>query len=241
MNCEEIALSSTVMFVSEKSCLVTRESGDIHLTPNERRLLELIISGKCKKETIFDEIWHNQGTVVSESSYHQLIKMLRRKLQQAGLPGSMIKTIPRYGVVLAPEECACTEENEAPCCESTTASEENVASAEAFSEPEKQVRNLRARWLWLCLLPIVVPPLLVSLRMERPIAFQEQVVEGGVTFHFSSRRNLDAETLARKRLALPSEVNNVYIATNGPKVMVAECEGELSKEGRCTYEYYSSY
>jgi DNA-binding winged-HTH domains len=157
VNCEEIALSSTVMFVSEKSCLVTRESGDIHLTPNERRLLELIISGKCKKETIFDEIWHNQGTVVSESSYHQLIKMLRRKLQQAGLPGSMIKTIPRYGVVLAPEECACTEENDAPCCESTTASEEVIAPAEALCEPEKQGRNLRARWLWLCLLPIALP------------------------------------------------------------------------------------
>ncbi|EIC86593.1 transcriptional regulator [Serratia sp. M24T3] len=56
-----------------------------------------------RKDTIIDEIWHQKGIVVSESSYHQLVKMLRRKFTAAGLPSSCLKTIPRYGIVYVNE------------------------------------------------------------------------------------------------------------------------------------------
>lgn len=257
MNREEISLSSAVTFVPEKSCLSSREYGDIHLTPNERRLLELIISGKCKKETIFEEIWHSQGTIVSESSYHQLIKMLRRKLQQSGLPGNIIKTIPRCGIVLVPYEPPpepLVETFSAPL--SAPAIEQGVAVCDVAcinealaGEPAPRARALpvplslfaRRLLVALCAALVLLPPLLVPLLMEKPQAFQDRVSLDGVTFHFSSRGSVGRAQLVQKRHTLPAGINNVYIATNGPKVVVAQCEGELSKEGKCSYEYYSSY
>lgn len=257
MSSEEIPLSASVTFVPDKSSLITMEHGDIHLTPNERRLLELIISGKCKKETIFEEIWLNHGMIVSESSYHQLIKMLRRKLQHAGLPGSIIKTIPRYGVVLAPGE---TPENERA---STVVSEQDncmpsppeqeccpplplpagstelpvAPTAQRETTPRKGLVSLVA----MCCLFIVLPPLLVTWVTSLPQAFPKSIQVDNVTFHLSSLRSVDRQALAHKRHALPKGITNVYIASNGPKVFIAQCEGELVKEGRCSYEYYSSY
>lgn len=245
MNSEEISLSASVTFVPEKSSLATVDHGDIHLTPNERRLLELILSGKCKKETIFEEIWLNQGMIVSESSYHQLIKMLRRKLQNAGLPGSIIKTIPRYGVVLAPCEtldnkavCMPEERDKTPCPTAVDCPTLPAIQVESISTPSR-----KNGWLLtvLCSLLIILPALVVFCTADTPQAFQEKIYVDGVTFHLSSLRSVDQQALARKRHALPKGINNVYIASNGPKVFVAQCEGELSKEGKCSYEYYSSY
>ncbi|MDY0417842.1 helix-turn-helix domain-containing protein [Enterobacter sp. 170198] len=245
MNSEEISLSASVTFVPEKSSLATADHGDIHLTPNERRLLELILSGKCKKETIFEEIWLNQGMIVSESSYHQLIKMLRRKLQNAGLPGSIIKTIPRYGVVLAPCE---TQVPEAACPPEAPEKEPFNLPVDCSSlppipaEPIKATSHKNSLLLAaLCSLLIILPLLVVVWTADTPQAFQENIYLDGVTFHLSSLRSVDQQALARKRHALPEGINNVYIASNGPKVFVAQCEGELSKEGKCSYEYYSSY
>ncbi|EOZ9387925.1 helix-turn-helix domain-containing protein [Enterobacter cloacae complex sp. I7] len=246
MNNEEISLSASVTFVPEKSSLATVDHGDIHLTPNERRLLELILSGKCKKETIFEEIWLNQGMIVSESSYHQLIKMLRRKLQNAGLPGSIIKTIPRYGVVLAPcetqdSEVACPPPEEPDNASSPTPVDcpsLPAITAESMKTPSRQYGPLLAA---LCSLLIILPTLVVVCTADTPQAFQENLYVDGVMFHLSSLRSVDRQALARKRHALPAGINNVYIASNGPKVFVAQCEGELSQEGKCGYEYYSSY
>lgn len=249
VNREEIFLSSAVTFVPEKSCLSSREQGDIHLTPNERRLLELIISGRCKKETIFEEIWHSQGTIVSESSYHQLIKMLRRKLQLAGLPGSIIKTIPRYGLALVPEEAPeahaedmAVVEEEMLCVEPCANTLPSDGQGEWVST-DTVVMNKRAKRLLfgICVALILLPPAIVPAMMDMPKAFQESMVINGVTFHFSSRRSIDRTVLEQKQREVPEGINNVYIATNGPKVFVAQCEGELSKEGKCSYEYYSMY
>ena len=91
-------LREGVYYNSALSCLES-PIGDIHLTPNEKKILEIILAKRGRKETIIEEIWHQQGIVVSESSYHQLVKMIRRKFVAAGMPSSSLKTIPRYGVV----------------------------------------------------------------------------------------------------------------------------------------------
>jgi DNA-binding winged helix-turn-helix (wHTH) protein len=246
VNSEDVLLSPTVTFVPEKSCLTTSEYGDVHLTPNERRLLELVISGKCKKETIFDEIWHSQGMIVSESSYHQLIKMLRRKLQHAGLPGSTIKTIPRYGIVLTPceplaskDESPAPEDGDAVSCDGN-----NLPDARASRSVMAAVKAIRHRGLSLvvlCGLLAMIPLLLVLLLMDKPQAFPEQLEINGVVFHLPSVHYIDRDALVRKRQSLPANISNVYIASNGPKVFFAQCVGELSKGGSCSYEYSSSY
>jgi|GEM_PF-1094920 len=99
-----ISLTSQVYFYSDLSCIKNNALGrKVYLTPSEKKLFEIILNGKGSKDNIINEIWLNNGTIVGESSYHQLIKMLRRKLKSAGLPCSMIKTIPRYGVVFVNE------------------------------------------------------------------------------------------------------------------------------------------
>ncbi|HHB1427545.1 TPA: transcriptional regulator [Serratia odorifera] len=98
---EIIPLSEEVFYNPAHSSLeMVSGAESIHLTPNEKKLLEIVLENRGRKETIIDEIWTQQGIVVSESSYHQLVKMLRRKFHEASLPPMALKTIPRYGIVL---------------------------------------------------------------------------------------------------------------------------------------------
>ena len=112
MGSNKVPLHEGVYYNSIYSCLES-PNGEIHLTPNEKKILEIILDGRGRKDTIIDEIWRQQGVIVSESSYHQLVKMIRRKFVAAGLPSSCLKTIPRYGIVYVSEPAIkpdCTPE-----------------------------------------------------------------------------------------------------------------------------------
>jgi DNA-binding winged helix-turn-helix (wHTH) protein len=259
VNQNEISLSPEITFIQERSCLSSPGQEDIHLTPNERRLLELIISGKGKKETIIEEIWHSRGTIVGESSYHQLIKMLRRKLQIAGLPYSVIKTIPRHGITLNLTKCPEPEERvlNSPAHEEIAVEVvADAGNAELTVLPELTLsqlgreklnsgRFIHEKKLVLFGLVIFMLPTLLTcvykLVNPEPQAFPFESNIGEVTFHLSSLRGISSEVLEQRRSKLPKSITNVYIASNGPKFWVAECEGELSKENKCRYELYSSY
>lgn len=102
MESNKVPLREGVYYNSTHSCLESPD-GDIHLTPNEKKILEIILDDRGRKDVIIEEIWHQQGIIVSESSYHQLVKMVRRKFAAAGLPPSCLKTIPRYGMVFRNE------------------------------------------------------------------------------------------------------------------------------------------
>lgn len=98
MESNKVLLRKGIYYNEEFSCIVS-SVGNIHLTPNEKKLLDIILDQRGRKDTIIDEIWYQQGMVVSEASYYQLIKMLRRKFAAAGLEASCLKTIPRYGII----------------------------------------------------------------------------------------------------------------------------------------------
>jgi len=102
MGSNKVPLREGIYYNSVYSCL-EYPAGEIHLTPNEKKMLGIILDGRGKKDTLIEEIWHQQGVIVSESSYHQLVKMLRRKFVAAGLPPSCLKTISRYGIVFVRE------------------------------------------------------------------------------------------------------------------------------------------
>jgi hypothetical protein len=53
-----------------------------------------------------------------------------------------------------------------------------------------------------------------------------------VTSHDIAKRNNEQEGRELKRDASPTKVNNVYITSLGSNFFLAQCEGELSKEGR---------
>jgi DNA-binding winged helix-turn-helix (wHTH) protein len=80
--------------------LMTLSNGDTvtALAANETELLTLLMRGIATKQAVIEQVWESKGMVVTEGSYHQLVRSLRLKLEEQGLPGSVIKTLPRLGL-----------------------------------------------------------------------------------------------------------------------------------------------
>jgi DNA-binding winged helix-turn-helix (wHTH) protein len=86
-----LLFDSHLMTLSHGGCV----SG---LAANEAQLLLLLMDGTVKKQTVIAEVWESKGVYVTESSYHQLVRSLRLKLEAHGVAGSLIKTLPRFGL-----------------------------------------------------------------------------------------------------------------------------------------------
>lgn len=70
----------------------------VALNFHENTLLQLLLTDRVKKQRVIDAVWGANGTVVTEASYHQLVRSLRKKFDEAGLNPLSIKTLPRYGL-----------------------------------------------------------------------------------------------------------------------------------------------
>ncbi|WP_226377342.1 MULTISPECIES: winged helix-turn-helix domain-containing protein [Burkholderia] len=94
-----------------KKCLIERRlifdsqlmtlSGEVtitQLTANETELLLILLEGMATKQAIISRVWESKGMFVTDGSYYQLVRALRVKLQDQGISGSLIKTLPRIGL-----------------------------------------------------------------------------------------------------------------------------------------------
>lgn len=70
------------------------------LTSNEGHLLLALIEGVTDKEDLISRVWGDRGLIVSDSSYYKALHTLRHYLSEVGLDRSILKTLPRRGVVL---------------------------------------------------------------------------------------------------------------------------------------------
>jgi cholera toxin transcriptional activator len=70
----------------------------IELTANESELLEMLLDGLSTKSAIIHRVWGSKGLIVTDSSYHQLVRSVRSRLEESGVSGSLIKTLPRQGL-----------------------------------------------------------------------------------------------------------------------------------------------
>lgn len=68
------------------------------LAANEAELLSVLMEGIAAKQAVIEQIWESKGMFVTEGSYHQLVRSLRLKLEEQGVAGSLIKTLPRLGL-----------------------------------------------------------------------------------------------------------------------------------------------
>lgn len=91
-------LDNGVRFVPEKRFLISLSGHVVNLSENSYRFLTLLLDGENDKQKIINQIWHEQRGVVSDSSYYGQIYALRKAFELVGLPGALIKTIPRRGV-----------------------------------------------------------------------------------------------------------------------------------------------
>ncbi len=252
MGINKIPLQQGVYYNSTFSCIES-SAGDTHLTPNEKKILEIILDKRGRKETIINEIWHQQGIVVSESSYHQLVKMLRRKFIAAGLNSSCLKTIPRYGIVYVNEPVLSTEPMiEAPQYNSLTekikellpqATGKDVHSVQARFKPLCQFSGTAATLYLPVLMTVVISLSIAMMANSFSSVYFRQVKQLDQVSYYAAPTALVSEALWQRiqQRILPL-TREVYVATNGPKMWVAYCEKSIYKDNApCAYEHFSMY
>lgn len=248
MGTSKMPLREGVYYNSALSCLES-PAGDIHLTPNEKKILEIILSKRGRKETIIDEIWHEQGIVVSESSYHQLVKMIRRKFVAAGMPSSCLKTIPRYGVVYQTQADDESENGTEYCDKSLKMSEDFQQAPGIVSAEKTPVVERRPAGHWLSLWSSSAIWLIFSLTIlwglrthDTRDYFIPFKAVGEVSYHVAPATKVSQALWQRIERQVQPVTREAYVASNGPKVWVAYCEKSIYKDNApCTYEHFSQY
>lgn len=109
-----------------------------YVSKNELVLLQCLIEGPQAKENLIQRIWFDLGLVVTDASYYQLVAQLRNSLAEIGLPKSLVRTIPRYGLELVgpkdtPVETGGGEE------ETDGGKEEDTGADPAAGAPQEDV------------------------------------------------------------------------------------------------------
>ena len=244
-----------VAFDPSRSCLENLTTGKvIYLSPAEGKLLQLLTEEKGSKQNIIYEIWEKNGTIVGESSYHQLVKMLRGKLNQAGLPKSVIKTVPRFGVVLmrdglengtagltAADNFSGNEHNGAPPVQ-LDPSQNAVLSPEYQPAGGKKNFSLYSLQLAVLITTIVLPFFYLSGVTGDKDAFPYKIKAGDVIYHYASSYVTGSQRPEDLAPSLGKHVRQVYVASNGPEVWIAKCTDTISDEGsECRFEHFSVY
>jgi len=94
-----------------------------YLSKNEFALLQCLMEGPQTKENLIQHIWFEQGLVVTDASYYQLVTQLRNSFDENGLTKRLVRTIPRYGLELVEPE----PDTEAPQAQDKPIEEEQGA------------------------------------------------------------------------------------------------------------------
>ncbi|KWH08466.1 hypothetical protein WT59_21895 [Burkholderia territorii] len=77
---------------------LSHEEQSIDLTANESELLSMVLTGMATKAEVMQQVWTSKGIVVTDSSYHQLVRAVRQRLEECGISASVIRTLPRQGL-----------------------------------------------------------------------------------------------------------------------------------------------
>ncbi|MNG80369.1 CadC family transcriptional regulator [Serratia inhibens] len=108
MDAHSIALNNTqmeneevVLNNNDKTLLFKKENVIIEMTELQRRFMLCLLSGINKKNDIIRVVWFYNHETISDNNYHQMIFQCRSLLSRHGIPAQVIKTIPRFGVMLS--------------------------------------------------------------------------------------------------------------------------------------------
>lgn len=246
-----IFLSDMVTYNALQCCLErVSEDMSVHLTPNEKKLLELILAQRGQKETIIEEIWGSHGVIVTSSSYHQLVKMLRSKFQKIGLSPDMLQTIPRYGVVLNIN--LATDESETKLSKSMSPAYQNqiirsfsctLAAANYDDFTKENIFSLRT--IYSCVLIFILIGVLFFQLLQftnKNDLFDYHQRLGNVQFYATSSLLFNKSVISRVSSQKNKDDSKIYITKNGPKILVLYCNGDISKDSTlCRSDSFSSY
>lgn len=89
----------------KKTLLFKKQNVIIEMTELQRRFMLCLLSGIYKKNDIIRAVWFCNHETISDNNYHQMIFQCRSLLSRHGIPSDVIKTIPRFGVMLSFQAC----------------------------------------------------------------------------------------------------------------------------------------
>jgi DNA-binding winged helix-turn-helix (wHTH) protein len=108
MDVHKIALNDTllendavILNNNDKTLLFKKEKIIIEMTELQRRFMLCLLSGIYKKNDIIRAVWFCNHETISDNNYYQMIFQCRSLLSRHGIPAEVIKTIPRFGVMLS--------------------------------------------------------------------------------------------------------------------------------------------
>lgn len=104
-------------------------AGTVALNFRECILLRLLLGARVRKQAVIDAAWGDNGVVVTDASYHQLVRSLRKKFEEIGLSGQSIKTLPRFGLEYLRDALAVDYASKAPPMPIETAQARSAISA----------------------------------------------------------------------------------------------------------------
>lgn len=101
-------LGETVLFIPGRNLLMAAEDESTQLAlsnPASQCLLLLIQhhGQVVEREHIFQQVWLNNGSQVTNNNFYQNISLLRRAFKELGLNDELIITVPKVGVRLSIE------------------------------------------------------------------------------------------------------------------------------------------
>lgn len=79
---------------------MTINNQSFEVTEKHKRLVICLLKEITLKNDIINVVWYEQGGMVSDNNYHQLIHKFRNLLCENNFPKAMLKTIPRHGAML---------------------------------------------------------------------------------------------------------------------------------------------
>ena len=94
------ALTTVNCTYDHDKLLLSNTPLQVTLSSNEGHLLLALIEGVTDKEDLIRRVWGERGLIVSDNSYYKALHTLRHYLSEVGLDRSILKTLPRRGVVL---------------------------------------------------------------------------------------------------------------------------------------------
>lgn len=86
---------------SNKTLLFKNEQILIEMTELQRRFICCLLSGIYKKNDIIRAVWFCNHETISDNNYYQMVFQCRSLFSRHGIPAGVIKTIPRFGVMLS--------------------------------------------------------------------------------------------------------------------------------------------
>jgi cholera toxin transcriptional activator len=240
------------IFFDPRAAELVSAAATVALNFREGILLQLLLGGRVKKQTVIEAAWGDNGVVVTEASYHQLVRSLRKKFAEIGLPVNAIKTLPRFGLEYLLEN-SNSNSNSKPNLETELklASPDQVFPGIRLNIAEKNASVIRpgprrgTKWLMQMLL--VICPLIVGIFIGH-LAYrggqtQMRIIANDFGIHLFDLGNTQFDAnLMREIKNRSNRGEYVYISRTGQKAWLNVCAGPVQANfSFCRQDHFSLY